>query len=117
MKKLLLCFSMLFCLSNVVNAECNECVPLKHQICSSSHSGYPKSPILTWYIDITGHVITMTETPCDYTLCLYDGEGEVVYSVFVPAGTTQVVLPNTLSGDYELRFETDTYYYYGFIHL
>jgi len=25
MKKLLFCFSMLFCLSNVVNAECNEC--------------------------------------------------------------------------------------------
>lgn len=117
MKKLLFCFSMLFCLSNVVNAECNGNVIMTHQIKGTSHSGYPKSPILTWYIDITGHVITMTETPCDYTLCLYDEDGVVVYSVFVPAGTTQVVLPNTLSGDYELRFETDTYYYYGFIHL
>ena len=59
----------------------------------------------------------MKSTPCDYTLNLYDEDGEVVYTVFVPAGTTQVILPTTLSGDFELRFETATYYYYGYISL
>ena len=59
----------------------------------------------------------MEATPCDYTLNLYDENEDLVYSVFVPAGTTQVVLPTTLSGSFELRFETDTYYYYGFIYL
>jgi hypothetical protein len=59
----------------------------------------------------------MEATPCDYTLNLYDEDEDVVYSVFVPAGTTQVILPTTLSGNFELRFETDTYYYYGFIYL
>ena len=54
---------------------------------------------------------------CDYTLSLYDEDGEVAYSVFVPAGTTQIVLPSTLSGSFELRFETDSYYYYGYIEL
>jgi hypothetical protein len=32
-------------------------------------------------------------------------------------GTIQVILPMTLSGDFELRFETSTYYYYGYISL
>ena len=76
-----------------------------------------KAPIRPWYIDLTDNVITMSATPCDYTLSLYDEDGEVAYSVFVPAGTTQVVLPSTLSGSFELRFETDTYYYYGYIEL
>ena len=59
----------------------------------------------------------MKSTPGDYTLNLYDEDGEVVYTVFVPAGTTQVILPATLSGDFELRFETSTYFYYGYISL
>lgn len=36
------------------------------------------------------------------------------------AGTTQselLSLPATLSGDYEIRFVADTYYYYGYIYL
>ena len=78
---------------------------------------YGKTPIRPWYIDVTNNIITMSATPCDYTLYLYDEDGEVAYSVFVPAGTTQVILPTTLSGDFELRFETDTYYYYGYISL
>ena len=79
--------------------------------------GNSKDPTTTWLIDVTSNVITMKSTPCDYTLNLYDEDGEVVYTVFVPAGTTQVILPTTLSGDFELRFETATYYYYGYISL
>ena len=77
---------------------------------------YGKTPIRPWYIDVTNNIITMSATPCDYTLNLYDEDGEVVYTVFVPVGTTQVILPATLSGDFELRFETSTYYY-GYISL
>ena len=50
------------------------------------------------FIDLDDNVITMEATPCDYTLSLYDEDEDLVYSVFVPAGTTQVVLPTTLSG-------------------
>ena len=84
---------------------------------TGSTTGHTKSPIRPWYIDLTDNVITMSSTPCDYTLNLYDEDGEVVYSAFVPAGTTQVVLPTTLTGSFELLFETDTYYYYGYIEL
>ena len=44
-------------------------------------------------------------------------QDEVVYSTFVAEGTTTIVLPSTLSGDYEIRFVGDTYYYYGYIEL
>lgn len=116
MKKILLCISMLFCLS-VSTVFAGDKIPMTHIPCGSTHGGNGKSPEVTWYIDLTNNVITMSATPCDYTLNLYDEDEDVVYSVFVPAGTTQVVLPTTLSGSFELRFETETYYYYGFIYL
>lgn len=106
---------MLFCLSTIAYAGNN--VPMTHQPNGSTHGGNGKSPACLWYITQDGNVLTMSATPCDYTLNLYDEDGEVVYSVFVPAGTTMIVLPSTLSGSFELRFETDTYYYYGYIDL
>lgn len=115
MKKLLFCFSMLFCLSAIAYA--GNSVPLIHKPYGSSHEGSGKAPVAPWYIDQDGYVLTMSATPCDYTLSLYDEDDDLVYSVFVPAGTTQVVLPATLSGNFEIRFETSTYYYYGYISL
>lgn len=117
MKKILICISMLFCLSNMIYAECNSTVPLNHKIKGTSHGGNPKNPYQPLFIDLDGYVITMSATPCYYTLNLYDEDGDLVYTTFVPAGTTQIVLPSTLSGNFEIRFETDTYYYYGYITL
>ena len=116
MKKLLFCISMLFCLSTFAYAA-DDNVPLNYQPYGSTHGGNGKSPVASWYITQDGNVLTMSATPCDYTLSLYDEDDVLVYSVFVPAGTTQVVLPATLSGNFEIRFETATYYYYGYISL
>lgn len=115
MKHLFICISMLFCLSSIAYAGNN--VPLIYHPNGSTHGGNPKAPVLPWYIDQDGNALTMSATPCDYTLSLYDEDDELVYTVFVPAGTTLIVLPTTLSGDFEIRFETDTYYYYGYIEL
>lgn len=102
-----------------ISANVQKTVGLEYGKIDSSptHQGGPKTPIYPWYIDVTNNVITMSATSCDYTLNLYDEDGEIVYTVFVPTGTTQVILPTTLSGDFELRFETSTYYYYGYISL
>ncbi len=115
MKKLLFCISMLFCLSAIAYAG-ND-VPMTYQPQGATHGGNPKAPVTIWHIDQDGYVLTMSATPCDYTLTLYDENDVLVYSTFLPAGTTQVVLPATLSGNYEIRFETTTYYYYGYISL
>lgn len=106
---------MLFCLSTIAFAGNN--VPLNYQPNGSTHDQNPKAPVAPWYIFQDDNVLTMSATPYDYTLTLYDENDVLAYSVFVPAGTTQVVLPATLSGNFEIRFETATYYYYGYISL
>ncbi len=120
MKKLfLMTLALIFTLQieSKCTEVCSDQVTMGYIKKGSGHAGNVKSPVPCWYIDLDDNVITMSATPCDYTLYLYDEDGEVAYSVFVPAGTTQVILPTTLSGDFELRFETDTYYYYGYISL
>ena len=116
MKKLLLVIAIIL---GEVNGLSAKMFPLTFagDDFSTTMPGHSKNPVLPWYVDITNNVISMEATPCDYTLNLYDEDEDVVYSVFVPAGTTQVILPTTLSGNFELHFETDTYYYYGFIYL
>ena len=115
-KKFLFIFMMLFGGVSLLQAAT---IPLKVGIEDDAPTmpGYPKSPIEPWYIDQNGYVLTMSATPCDYILTLYDENDVLVYSTFLSAGTSQVVLPATLSGNFEIRFETATYYYYGYISL
>jgi hypothetical protein len=84
---------------------------------TSTTTGHTKAPIRPMYIDLEDNIITMEETTCDFMLYLYDEDGVLVYSEFIPEGTTQVVLPATFSGSFLLRFENDTYYYQGYIEL
>ena len=57
-------------------------------------------------------------SPCDgYTLRLLDEDGVVVYSTFIPEGTTQVVLPSTLSGDYQIELVMGYWHFTGWIVL
>ena len=102
-----------------ISAKVQEIIPLEFGKIDGSptHHGGAKNPDSQWFINLDDNVITMSATPCNYTLSLYDEDGEIVYSLFVLAGTTQVILPSTLSGDFKLRFEADTYYYYGYINL
>ena len=58
-----------------------------------------------------------TVTEIGYITCDTDEDGVVVYTTYVPAGTTMIVLPSTLSGDFEIRLVGDTYYYRGYITL
>ncbi len=84
---------------------------------SGASSGPTYAPPRPWYITQNDYTLTMPAFGVDFTLVLLDEDGVVVYSVFVPAGTTLIVLPSTLSGDFELRLMADTYYYRGYISL
>ena len=83
----------------------------------ASGSGPTYAPPRPWYITQDGYVLTMPAFEDDYILELRDENDVVVYTDYVPAGTTQIVLPSTLSGDFELRLVADTYYYRGYINL
>ena len=82
-------------------------------------NGPTYAPPRPWYITQNENVLTMPAFEDDFTLQLLDEEETVVYSTYVPAGTTQVVLPTTLSGEFELRLIPFlvTYYYRGYIEL
>ena len=84
---------------------------------TQGNGNHPRTPIKPVYITQDDYEITLPTLGCDITLQLLDEGGEVAYETFVPAGTTTVVLPSTLSGDYELRLVTSTFYFYGYITL
>lgn len=75
------------------------------------------APPRPWYITQNDNVLSMPAFEDNFTLELRDENDLVVYTDYVPAGTTQIVLPSTLSGDFELRLVGDTYYYIGYISL
>ena len=79
--------------------------------------GHPYAPARPWYINQNDNVLTLPDFEEDYTLQLLDEDGYVVYSVDCLSGTTQVVLPSTLTGDYEIMVIRGGSYYVGYIEL
>ena len=79
--------------------------------------GNHKSPVLAPTVYIDGNVLTF-DTPCDGCLLqLVDANDDVVYSIVIPAGTTSLVLPATLSGTFELQIIRDNWLFYADINL
>lgn len=79
--------------------------------------GQHKSPILVPEISIEDYTIYFN-TPCDgCTLRLLDANDNVVYSTVIPTGTTSLVLPSSLSGEYKIQIIQGNIYFYGYINL
>lgn len=117
MKKLFLCFILLLGGALFFNAFAQQQIPMQIIKTGGIGDGPTYAPPRPWYIYETNYVLTLPAFEDDYTLELRDENDVVFYSVFVPAGTTMVVLPFTLSGCFEIRLVSDTYYYRGYIDL
>ena len=122
MKKNLKCFSAVLVvglLMLVGKSYASEQIPLSPGIFKPLPSIPPigKAPIQVPELWQDDHVLTFQSAHADLTLRLLDAGGNEVYSAPVSASTNMVVLPATLTGSYELRLETDTYYYIGYIVL
>ena len=79
--------------------------------------GDNRSPILVPEISIDGYTIFF-DTPCDgCTLRLVDANDNVVYSTIIPTGTTSLVLPSSLSGEYKIQIIQGNLCFYGYINL
>lgn len=77
----------------------------------------PRTPetIPTIYFDGT---ILYFATSCDgCTLQIVDAAENICYELIIPAGTTDLELPNNLSGEHELRIINGNTCYYGTISL
>ena len=70
------------------------------------------------HVGLDGHTLYLYSVSYDLTLVLLDEEEEVVYTTFIPANTSSVVLPASLSGEYEIQlYPGGDYYFYGWIEL
>lgn len=76
-----------------------------------------KSPIPMPEISLEDHTLYF-ETPCDgCTLNIVDENDVVVYTLVIPTGTTSLVLPSTLFGEYTIEIIRGNYLFYGKIDL
>ena len=77
----------------------------------------PRNPIPLPNVDQDETTITFKEGHDDYTLSVVDSNDNIVYSVYVPSSVTSIILPSTLSGNYELRLYPDSsnIYFYGYV--
>lgn len=119
MKKILFTVSLLLgslVIGNIPALAAND-IPMtiivEGEISDQSTKG-PNGPII---ISQDENVLTLPALMDNFMLELRDEFGLLVYSTYVPSGTTLIVLPATLTGDYELRLVANTYYYMGYIVL
>ena len=116
MKKLVI---LLFALLSLVMAKANEKVEFKSQLLqgASIGHGYPKSPIQPPTVYIEDHTLSFTVDHPDYLLNIKDEDGDVVFTTVVYSAQTEVVLPLTLSGDYEIELVMGNWLFSGWINL
>lgn len=116
MKKLVI---LLFALLSLVMAKANEKVEFKSQLLqgASIGHGYPKSPMQAPTVYIEDYTLSFVVGHPDYLLNIKDEDGNVVFSTVVWSAQTEVVLPSTLSGDYEIELVMGNWLFSGWINL
>ncbi len=116
MKKVFLTLALL--MSMLVQAK--ELVPLSVNIEDDNKPighGSPKNPIEVPLVYIEDYTLSFEAYHPDYALIIKDEDGDVVYSTTVFSAETQVVLPSTLSGDYEIQLVMGNWLFTGWINL
>ena len=81
--------------------------------------GHPpgKSPIQPPTVYIEDHTLSFAVDHPDYLLNIKDEDGDVVFTTVVYSAQTEVVLPLTLSGDYEIELVMGNWLFSGWINL
>ena len=80
-------------------------------------NGTGKSPMRPPVVYLDDHTLSFVTGHPDYTLLIKDEGGDVVYTTTVFSAETEVVLPSTLSGDYEIQLTMGNWLFTGWINL
>lgn len=118
MKRIILALAFVLA-SSFSGAWANDDIDLEVGIVDPTGSYEPveKSPVLVPSIGIEDYTLFFN-TPCDgCTLRLLDENDAIVYSTIIPTGTTSLVLPSYLSGEYEIQIIQSNIYFWGYILL
>ena len=118
MKKILLMIVSAFMLSTSLWAK--TIVPLSVSIEDDNQPighGYGRTPMQPPVVYIEDYTLTFAVGHPDYTLIIKDEDGYVVYTTTVFSTDIEVVLPSTLSGDYEVNLVMGNWLFTGWISL
>ena len=118
MKKLLFTILSAFLLCTTVAAM--DLIPLT--ICPYENeqpigNGQPRSPGETPIVYIDDYTLLFEANHPEYVLYIKDEDDNVVYTTTVYSTQTQVVLPSTLSGDYQIELIMGYWLFTGWINL
>lgn len=128
MKRILSIWAVLFIMTSAVGLTkhqngCNGDL-LKFELTinigddDGGNGNLPKGDSTTPSMSLADHTLFIYGRNCDdTTLRLIDGSDNVAFTQYIPTGTTQVVLPSTLSGTYELQIIRGQYLFYTEIEL
>ena len=119
-KKLFVIVLSLFLFGVVVESHAQEIiVDLEVSIIDETptQSGPHKTPVQIPEVWQDGHLIILEAGHADFVLDLIDEDGILVYTTVVPTATTQVFLPSSFTGDFELQLIQGNFCFYGFISL
>ena len=81
------------------------------------HHPLPKSPIVPPSIGIEGDTLYIYGGCVDDTLQLVDTDDTVVYSEEITDSISEIILPESLSGEYELQILQGNFCFYAVIEL
>lgn len=118
MKKLL--FTILVILLLSARVEAMNLVPLIVYFNENEQpigNDYPKTPIEVPKVYIDDYTLLFETNHPEYILNIKDENNNVVYSTVVPSTQTQVSLPSTLSGNYEINLVMGNWLFTGWINL
>ena len=77
----------------------------------------PRGPIDPPTVYLEDYILTFATNHPEYVLYIKDEYETVVYSTVITSATTEVVLPSTLSGNYEIDLVMDGWCFWGWIEL
>ena len=118
MKKLLLIVFGAFILNTSLSAQ--VLVPLTVSIDDDEQplgNDYPRTPITAPKVYIDDYTLLFEASHPEYVLYIKDENNNVVYSTVVSSTQTQVVLPSTLSGNYQIELVMGYWLFKGLITL
>ncbi len=118
MKKLFLFLFSAFIFSTSLSAQVQ--IPLTVSIEENEQpgtNGQPKTPMLAPTVYIDDYTLLFEVDHPEYVLYIKDEDDNVVYSTVVSSTQTQVVLPSTLSGNYQIELVMDYWLFTGWINL
>lgn len=84
---------------------------------TSVGNGLPKVPMQPPTVFIEGYTLLFAVDHPDYVMNIKDEDGDFVYTTYVYPTQTQVVLPSSLSGSYEIELLMGIWKFTGYITL